>query len=81
MITEYNKIKPLIANWVHNEMFQYKDLGSDEVVGVVVSSSSLPRKKFTLNRISNVIAREGLDLIVKEDNTQEFSDRFLITKK
>jgi hypothetical protein len=71
---EYDKIlKPLISNWVHDEI-----LSEDRVY---LSSSSIVRKEFTKNRILNLISKHNLNLKVWEDNTMEYSDRFIISKK
>ena len=72
MINEYFILKPLISNWIHDEI-----LSEDRVY---LSASSIVRKEFTKNRIKNLIAEHKLSLKVWEDNTMEFSDRFIISK-
>ena len=72
MINEYNRLRPLISNWVHNER-----ISEDRVH---LSASSIVRKEFTKNRIKNLIAEHKLSLKVFEDNTMEYSDRFIISK-
>ena len=73
MINEYSILKPLISNWIHDEI-----LSEDRVY---LSASSIVRKEFTKNRIKNLIAEHKLSLKVWEDNTMEYSDRFIISKK
>lgn len=73
MINEYNRLIPLIFNWVHNVRFS-----EDRVY---LSASSVIRKTYTLNRINNLISEHKLNLKVWEDNTMEYSDRFIISKK
>ena len=70
---EYDKIlRPLISNWIHDER-----ISEDRVY---LSASSIVRKEFTKNRILNLISKHNLNLKVWEDNTMEYSDRFIISK-
>lgn len=81
MITEYNKLKPLILNLVHNECYKVKDVKMfSEVVEVHLSAPSIVRKKFTINKINNLISKNKLSLKVFELPEMEFSDRFVISK-
>ena len=77
MLPEYLKLKPFIANYIFDEMYQYKDFNKKEVVGVMVSASSLVRKVYTINRVRNLISKNGLSITVSEDGFKD-SSRFII---
>ena len=80
MLSEYHILKPFISNYIFDEKYQYKDFDKKEVVGVVLASSSLIRKEFTINRIKNLISKKELNLSVSEEGF-EFSTMFTITNK
>ena len=77
MIEQYQILRPFIANYIFDEMYQYKDFNKKEVVGVMVSASSILRKEFTLNRVRNLISKNGLSITVSEDGFEN-SNRFVI---
>ena len=78
MITDYQLLKPLISNYVHNEIFKY-DNGFP--IEVHLSASSVLRKDFTKNKIQNLISKHDLNLKVFESSEMEQNDRFIISKK
>lgn len=80
MLEQYHILKPLISNYIFDEKYQYNDMNKKEVVGVVLSASSLIRKDYTLNRVKNLIAKKELNLSVSEEG-MEYSTMFIITKK
>lgn len=77
MLSEYQILRPFIANYIFDEMYQYKDFDEKEVVGVMVSASSLLRKEYTLNRVRNLINKNGLSITVSEEGFED-SNRFII---
>ena len=77
MIEQYQILRPFIANYIFDEMYQYKDFDNKEVVGVMVSASSLIRKDYTINRVRNLISKNGLSITVSEEGF-EGSNRFII---
>ena len=77
MIEQYQVLRPFIANYIFDEMYQYKDFDKKEVVGVMVSASSVLRKEFTLNRVRNLISKNGLSITVSEDGFEN-SNKFII---
>ena len=77
MIEQYQILRPFIANYIFDEMYQYKDFDNKEVVGVMVSASSLIRKDYTINRVRNLISKNGLSITVSEDGFEN-SNRFVI---
>lgn len=81
MLTDYQKLKAFIRNWVHNERFKYLDFKKEEIIEVHLSASSGVRKKYTINRIKNIILQHDLKLKVWEPKEFEFTDRFIISKK
>lgn len=80
MLSEYQILRPFIANYIFDEMYQYKDFDEKEVVGVMVSASSLLRKEYTLNRVRNLINKNGLSITVSEEGFEN-SNRFIIKLK
>lgn len=81
MTTAYQKLKPLIENYVHDEKPIYNGFDKTEIVGYTLSASSFIRKQYTMNKIKNLIGKLNLDIIIFEDKTMEVSDRFIIAKK
>jgi hypothetical protein len=81
MPTDYQKIKPRIENYIHDEKPIYNGFDKTEIVGYTVSAASIIRKQYTMNKIKNLICKLNLDLIIFEDKTMEMSDRFIIAKK
>lgn len=77
MLPEYLILKPFIANYIFDEMYQYKDFDKKEVVGVMVSASSLIRKDYTINRVRNLISKNGLSITVSEEGFENYN-RFII---
>ena len=77
MLSEYQILRPFIANYIFDEMYQYKDFDKKEVVGVMVSASSLIRKDYTINRVRNLISKNGLNITVSEDGFEN-SNKFII---
>ena len=77
MIEQYQVLRPFIANYIFDEMYQYKDFDKKEVVGVMVSASSLIRKVYTINRVRNLISKTGLSITVSEDGFEN-SNKFII---
>ena len=77
MIEQYQILRPFIANYIFDEMYQYKDFDKKEVVGVMVSASSLIRKDYTINRVRNLISKNGLSITVSEDGFEN-SNKFII---
>ena len=77
MIEQYQILRPFIANYIFDEMYQYKDFDNKEVVGVMVSASSLIRKDYTINRVRNLISKNGLSITVSEEGFEN-SSRFII---
>lgn len=77
MLSEYQILRPFIANYIFDEMYQYKDFDKKEVVVVMVSASSLIRKDYTINRVRNLISKNKLNLTVSEDGFED-SSRFII---
>jgi hypothetical protein len=77
MLAEYSILRPFIANYIFDEMYQYKDFNKKEVVGVMVSASSLIRKDYTINRVRNLINKNGLSITVSEEGFEN-SNRFII---
>lgn len=71
MKEEYYILYPKIKNWIHGEKIL-----EDRVY---LCASSIVRKDYTINRIRNLIAEHNLNLKVFEDNTMDFSDRFIIS--
>lgn len=80
MLSEYQILRPFIANYIFDEMYQYKDFDKKEVVGVIVSASSLLRKGYTINRVRNLINKNGLSITVSEEGFED-SNRFIIKFK
>lgn len=80
MLSEYKILRPFIANYIFDEMYQYKDFDKKEVVGVLVSASSLVRKDYTINRVRNLISKNGLSITVSEEGFED-SNRFIIKFK
>lgn len=78
MIEHYNTLRPLISNWIHNEMHCTSNSVVDEVH---LSASSLVRKDFIKNKITNLINKYDLDLKIIEGDGMELTDRFIIVKK
>ncbi|HXS61095.1 MAG TPA: hypothetical protein VN703_09840 [Candidatus Sulfopaludibacter sp.] len=81
MLNDYQILRPLINNIVHDERFKNQEFSDDKILEVHLSASSIIRKDFTINRIKNLIAKHKLNLKVFEDDTMEFNDRFIISKK
>lgn len=77
MLPEYHILKPLISNYIFDEKYQYNDFDKKEVVGVMLSASSLLRKEYTLNRIRNLINKNGLSITVSEEGFED-SGKFII---
>ena len=77
MMSEYQILRPFISNYIFDEMYKYKDFNKKEVVGVMVSASSLIRKDYTINRVRNFISKNGLSIIVSEEGFED-SNRFVI---
>lgn len=77
MLKEYSILRPFIANYIFDEKYQYKDFNKKEVVGVIVSASSLIRKDYTINRVRNLINKNGLSITVSEEGFEN-SNRFII---
>jgi len=73
----YQKLKPFIQNFTDENGFIYKELGSEEIVGVILSASSYIRKPYTINRILNLINKLQLPLTVSEEGFQ-MDNRFKI---
>lgn len=67
ILSEYEKLKPHIKNYVSPEKYQYSDLDFKEIIGVMVSASSLIRKDYTMNRVKNLIAKLKLNLEVVDE--------------
>ena len=80
-MTDYQLLKPLITNWVHNESYKYEDFKKEKIIEVHLSASSVVRKGFTINRIQNLISKHDLNLKVFESAEMEQNDRFIISKK
>ena len=68
MFEDYKKLRPFISEFTFGIKLQYKDFDKKEVVGVLVSSSSLIRKGSTMKRVSKLIRDMELDLKVDEYN-------------
>lgn len=81
MLSEYEKLKPMIVNCVHNERMKV-DLDNTPVtvLEVHLSAPSIIRKEFTINKIRNLIAKHNLNLKCWEDDSMLKSDRFIISK-
>lgn len=77
MIDQYLLLKPLIVNYVFDETFTYKDFDNKEVVSVLLSSSSILRKDYVLNRVRNLISKKELKLEVGDEGFEKTS-RFII---
>jgi hypothetical protein len=81
MLSDYQKLKPLIENYIHDEKPIYNGFDKTEIVGYTVSAASIIRKQYTMNKIKNLISKLDLDISIFEDKTMEFTDRFIIAKK
>ena len=68
MFEDYKKLRPFISEFTFGIKLQYKDFDKKEVVGVLVSSSSLLRKGSTMKRVRKLIRDMELDLKVDEYN-------------
>ena len=68
MFEDYKKLRPFISEFTFGIKLQYKDFDKKEVVGVLVSSSSLIRKGSTMKRVRKLIRDMELDLKVDEYN-------------
>jgi len=80
MTSNYQKLKPLIENYIHDEKPIYNGFDKTEIVGYTVSAPSVVRKDFTINKINNLISKHNLNIKVFETKEMEFSDRFVISK-
>jgi hypothetical protein len=81
MLSNYQKLKPLIENYIHDEKPVYNGFDKTEIVGYTVSAASIIRKQYTMNKIKNLIGKLDLEILVFEDKSMEMSDRFIIAKK
>jgi hypothetical protein len=81
MLSDYQKLKPLIENYIHDEKPIYNGFDKTEIVGYTVSAASIIRKQYTMNKIKNLISKLDLDISIFEDKTMEITDRFIIAKK
>ena len=80
MLSEYKILRPFITNYIFDEIYQYKDFNKKEVVGVMMSASSLIRKDYTINRVRNLINKNGLSITVSKEGFED-SNRFIIKLK